>query len=122
MQEYKKDNLLEMNFEIGDQIHDNLKNLLLTNHGERIGRYVLGANLQPLVTERTSIDDWDSEAMHRITVAVNNTMPFIELISFESVINDTLDTATGSITIKLIYSVPSMGIKQKGIDVTIETQ
>ena len=30
-----------------DQIKDNLKNFLLTNNGERLGRYSFGANLFP---------------------------------------------------------------------------
>jgi len=114
--------LLEMNFNIVDQINDNFKNLLLTNNGERLGRYSMGADLQPLVTERTSIDDFDSEAMQRITAAVNMSMPFLELLSFETIVNETLDTATGSVTIRITYSVPSMGIRPKGIEVTIETQ
>ena len=38
--------IFEMNFNIGDQIADNLRNLVQTNHGERLGHFDFGANLE----------------------------------------------------------------------------
>ena len=43
--------LFEMHTNVGDAIRDNLRNLLLTNHGERLIHTDLGANLRPLLTE-----------------------------------------------------------------------
>ena len=44
-----KDGLFEMHRDVADQISDNLRNLILTNHGERLGFYDFGANIRPLV-------------------------------------------------------------------------
>ena len=41
-----KSTLYTMNFDQLDQIRQNLKNLLLTSPGERLGRYDLGAGLR----------------------------------------------------------------------------
>jgi len=43
--------LLTMHYDLSDQIIDNLRSLVLTNHGERVGVYDFGANLQPLTLE-----------------------------------------------------------------------
>ena len=51
-----KSGIFDMNFEYADQINDNLKNLIMTNYGDRLGLYKFGANLRQLVSERTSRD------------------------------------------------------------------
>ena len=43
------DGLFAMHTDVLKNIKDNFKNLLLTNHGERLGLYDFGANLRPLV-------------------------------------------------------------------------
>ena len=58
--------LFEMHFDNRSQVKDNLRNLLQTNWGERIGLYAFGANLNELVGELSSQEDFDSEAMLRI--------------------------------------------------------
>ena len=79
--------IFDMHFKIEDQIQDNLKNLLMTNHGERLGLFDFGANLRDLTAERTAKEDFDSEAMLRIKESVAKYMPFVELDSFESSFN-----------------------------------
>ena len=111
---------LQMNFEPADQVHDNLKNLLLTNHGERIGLFKYGANLRSLVSERVSQDDFDALAMESIKSAIAAFMPFIEPMTFSSTI-DSVDPTTGltQVTISLSYNIVSLGIRDKAIAVTI---
>ena len=46
-----KSELFVMNTNIGDSVSDNLKNLLLTNRGERVMQPDFGANLKPILTE-----------------------------------------------------------------------
>ena len=46
-----RDGMLKMHDNLKNQIKDNLKNLLLTNHGERLGNYNFGANLDELLFE-----------------------------------------------------------------------
>jgi len=43
-----KSSLFRVHFQPRDQISDNLRNLVVTNFGERLGRYDFGANLGSL--------------------------------------------------------------------------
>ena len=54
--------LFEMHTDLAKQISDNLRNLILTNHGERLGFYDFGANLRTLVFELGS-ENADQKAM-----------------------------------------------------------
>ena len=51
--------VFKMHFNSIDQVHDNLRNLILTNNGDRLGRYNFGANLQPILTEKLSKESFD---------------------------------------------------------------
>lgn len=113
------DGLFEMNMDIADQIDDNLRNLVLTNHGERLGFYDLGANLQPLTTEYGSKDNFDEEAMIRINTATSKWMPYVQLEGFSSRTDNTSNRNTANIIMQILYSVPAVGINQKVLEVTL---
>ena len=51
------------------QIKDNIKNFLLTNHGERLGRYRFGANLANYVFEASNLSESElkQELFNQIT-------------------------------------------------------
>lgn len=100
--------ILSMNYNLADQFADNLRNLLLTNHGERLGLYDFGANLRSLTTEFVSQEDFDSQAIDRIRAAVEKWMPFVSLGTFESVIDRTENDSTAVIKINITYSVPAI--------------
>jgi hypothetical protein len=113
-----------MSFTLSEQIHDNFKNLILTNHGDRLGRYTFGANLKELCTELSSKRAFDSEAMSRIKSAVAQSMPYLELSTFESTFNVDPETAPkppgmALLSIKIIYSVPKLRIGNKAIEVVL---
>ena len=97
----KSDGIFSMNFRIADQIQDNFRNLLLTNHGERLGFYDFGANLRELTLEFSS-EQFESEAMRRIKLTVSKYMPFIDLQSFEYT----------------VYNVPKLQIQNKGMELS----
>ena len=46
--------LFLMHTDIKAQIADNLRNLILTNWGERLGNYFFGANLRPILVDFSS--------------------------------------------------------------------
>lgn len=56
------------------QIKDNIKNFLLTNHGERLGRYSFGANLSKFVFESSKMTkvELKQEILNQITQKINN--------------------------------------------------
>lgn len=113
----KSDGIFSMHFNIADQIQDNFRNLLLTNHGERLGFYDFGANLRTLTTELTT-DQFESEVARRIKMAVTKYMPFIDLQTFEYVIDHSQNQNTAKIRLRILYNVPVLDIQNKGIEVT----
>lgn len=106
--------LFVMHTDMGDQISDNLKNLILTNHGERLGHYDYGANLQELTMELGS-ENFDTEAIRRIKTTCSKYMPFVNLTTFET-FKENEGSAGGisKVGVKITYSVPlaQSGLKQ----------
>jgi phage baseplate assembly protein W len=111
--------ILAMNFSLGDQFSDNLRNLLLTNWGERVGLYQFGANLKPLTTEYVSQDDFDSQAIVRIKDAVEKWMPFIELEDFTSRVDRNENRNTAIIKIDITYNIPALNVSRKGLQIVL---
>jgi phage baseplate assembly protein W len=111
--------LLTMHYLLSDQITDNLRNLVMTNHGERVGVYDFGANLRPLTLELAQ-PVWEEEAMTRIKTAVAKYMPFVELNTFESTI---LEPATpdglGRVAIRIIFTVQGVQEAPRAIEVIL---
>jgi len=111
--------LLEMHMNQFNAIRDNLRNLLLTNYGERLGHYDFGGNLLSIVHE-LGTEDGDSKAMALISLAVNKYMPFVNLQGFET--SSTPFEGNPIITIRITYTVPSLdpeGIKPQGLEVIL---
>jgi phage baseplate assembly protein W len=99
--------LLAMSYDVGVQMKNNLRDLLMTNWGERVGRYDYGANLQPLVTEyENGKDAFDEAAMNRISTAVQNYMPYVSLENFESNQTYSESTGVGNVVVFVDYSIP----------------
>jgi phage baseplate assembly protein W len=114
----QSDGILAMHFSMADQIADNLRNLLLTNHGERLGLYDFGANLRELSMEHGH-DAFDAEAITRIKVAVDKYMSFISLQTFESKSTASLGGVTERVDIKIVYDVPRLNLRGQELVVTI---
>jgi phage baseplate assembly protein W len=116
--------IFNMHFDPVRQISDNLKNLIITNNGERLCNYYYGANLRPLVFELTSLEDFDAQAMSRITNAVRKYMPFVELQSFVSEFDKNvtqLDLESGIAIINLTvrYNIPKLFVTDKSITISL---
>ena len=117
--------IFQMHFDPMLQIDDNLKNLILTNKGERLGNYSYGADLKRLTTEVSSLNNFDSLAMSKISDAVKRFMPFVELDSFQSTTDKSIDrdlSEKGSITkIDLVvrYGVPQLKVTGRVISVSL---
>jgi phage baseplate assembly protein W len=114
------DGLLAMHKNMADQVHDNFRNLILTNHGERLGLYDYGANLSELAHELGS-DGIDNEAIKRITTATKRYVPFISLQTFESFIDHRDNEHVAKVGIRIIYDIPQLNVKDKALEVIIYT-
>ena len=110
--------LFQMSHSLEDQIRDNLKNLLSTNHGERMMLTDFGANLKELAYELTS-EDVISEAIFRISTAVGKYMPFVSLETLEPSTSAGEDGVSIISTIRVGYSVPIAGAKNQFVEVSM---
>lgn len=108
-----------MHFELADQINDNLRNLILTNWGERIGVYNFGANLRELTTELVAREDFDDEAVIRIRDAVSLWMPYVTLQDYTSEVVNEGNEKTGIINFTVTYDIPAILVTNKALRVTL---
>ena len=65
-----------------EQAKSNIKNLLLTNKGERLGNPTFGTNLLPLVFSQENTD-LESRVEEEIK-AIGEFLPFINIVSIET--------------------------------------
>ena len=113
------DGILSVTYSAADQIKDNFRNLILTNKGERLGRYDYGCDLRRLVSELSNYDDFEQKVMENISNTAKKYMPMIDLESFNSEYNSDSDQELKNIKITVIYNIPLMGLTDQKIDVTL---
>ena len=119
-----KSSLFNMHFEYHDLIHDNLRNMLLTNNGERLGLFDFGASLRGLTFELINSENFESIVMNRIKRTVEKYMPYVDLESFTSEKIDIGGEASGDsslvkVVIRVEYSVPQIRIIRKGLELVL---
>ena len=109
-----------MNTTIESQIQDNLKNLLMTNWGERLGIYDYGTNLRLLLADMSNDPNLDGEVMKLINNTVSKFMPFIALETFDMKFlpMDTKGQAKYQIIIN--YSVPKINARNQKVKIILE--
>jgi phage baseplate assembly protein W len=112
-------NLFAMHYDNADQVHDNLRNLLLTNWGERLGFYYFGANLRDLTSELSSLDAFDNEAIQRIKDSVSTWMPFVSLKDFSSRFDREENENVGILKIAITYNVPQLKIENRALQISL---
>lgn len=115
-----RDGLFRMHRSVEATVSDNLRNLILTNHGERIFRYDYGANLRELAFE-LGTEEGDFEAINRIRNAVRKYLPFISLQTFETFQVASTYTSPAKVGIKVTYNVPGLTTKTKILEVIISS-
>jgi len=119
LEDPSQNGLFLMHTDVKEQIADNLRNLILTNWGERLGNYFFGANLRPILVDFSSKDDFDQEAMIRINTAISKWMPFVTPVGYESFIDHESKQSTGIVRLVLIYSVTSVGLINAKMEITL---
>ena len=109
---------LRMHGNFPDQVHDNLRNLVLTNHGERLGLPDFGANLAELTFEMQD-EDVQGEAMNRVSKTVRKYMPYVELETFSPFIENFDNREVAKIGLTIGYKVPKLRTQQRMLDVIL---
>ena len=116
--------LFEMHTDLFDQIRDNLRNLVLTNWGERLAQYDFGANLLELSSERLARDDYDQEVAARINAAVNKWMPYVSLQEMVPLDQEDVQVKSHVSVVPLrryllTYDVPSINSAKQSLEVIL---
>ena len=89
------------NFTTSKQIHDNLRNLILTMKGERVHHPTYGSDLFFLLFEPLNKEDLTQSAKETIKASVNQWMPFVNI----QMVTVTEDEVNSRITVEVDYDV-----------------
>ena len=114
------DGLLRMHTDIEKNIADNFRNMIMTNHGERVCQYDFGANLTELAFE-LGAEDSDAEAIRRIRRTTEKYMPFIQLDTFEPLVDRTDNKEVAKVGVRVTYRVSRLSSKDRVIEAIIYT-
>lgn len=110
---------LEMSNSVLTQVIDNFRNMLLTNHGERVPLFDYGANLRQLLTERLALDDYEEQAMMLIKATTEKYMPFVNLDTFEIQPLENDEQALSKVRVLVKCSVPRLSTTSRLIEIII---
>lgn len=118
-----QDSLFAMHYDVPKQVHDNLRNLLLTNPGERLGRHDFGAGLREMTMEMLSSEDFEHLVMMRIKNTVEKYMPFIDLDDFtiENINGEPYanQTSMSNVTVIITYNIPKLSILRRKLQLNL---
>ena len=106
--------LFSMNFDIMDQIADNLKNLIMTQKGERIGRGDFGTNLYQIYSN-TNVEKPEELAIEEISRTVGKFMPQVSLKDYESKKVENRPGDPVDYEINIFYTVPAISTEVNSI-------
>ena len=113
-----RNSLLKMHDDRLKVISDNFRNMLMTNHGDRLGFYDFGANLQELTFELGS-EGADAEATRRIARSTQKYMPYVNLDTFEPFVEKFDNQHTAKVGIRVTFSVPKISVDPKLVEVIL---
>ena len=114
----QQEGIFEMHTDLAKQVSDNLRNLLLTNHGERLGFFDFGANLRPILFNLGS-EDGDLEAINRIKKAVSKYMPFVSLQDFQTFVDRLDNKSVAKIGIQVTYTIPRISPAVRSLEIML---
>ena len=113
-------NPYKMHTSVPDQINDNLRNMIFTSRGERIGKYDYGANLRQILADFATNIDVETLAMQSIMATVEKYMPFISLDTFEMQNIPSTRNAQAKFQIDIGYSVAKIGANNQKLKIILE--
>ena len=111
---------LKMNYSMADQVADNFRNLIMTNHGERLGHPDFGANLMELAFELQS-EDGQGEAIARISKAAGKYMPYLIPNTFEAIVDHFDNKNVAKVGVRISYDIPKLRVRNRILEVVIYT-
>jgi phage baseplate assembly protein W len=109
-----------MHTDVAEQVNDNLRNMILTNRGERLGKYDYGGNLRQILADFSTNTDVETIAMQSIMSTVEKYMSFVSLDTFEMQNLPSTRNAQAKYQISIGYSVPKIGANNQKLKIILE--
>lgn len=119
------DDIFEMHNDPVKQLADNFRNLIMTNHGERLGMHDFGANLNGLVFEFSNAPNFESILSEAITEVTSRYIPAIAINSITTVSIDETEKNNLNLlgltktTVRIEYTIPKLNSPLLGIEVDV---
>ena len=110
--------LFSMHSDITKVISDNLRNLILTNHGERLGFPDFGADLRPILFDLGN-ENGDQLAITKIRNTVAKYMPFVSLVGFQTYVDALDENTVAKVGIQVTYKIPSIDDVLRSLEVML---
>ena len=110
--------LFTMHTDITKVISDNLRNLILTNHGERLGFPDFGADLRPILFDLGN-ESGDQMAISKIRNAVAKYMPFVTLVGFQTFIDALDENTVAKVGVQVTYQIPAVDDLIRSLEVML---
>lgn len=107
------------------QLSDNFRNLVMTNHGERLGMFNFGANLNSIVFEYSNSPNFEQIVGEAITSAAQTYIPSILIKSINSVFvdqaekNDYNQVGLTKVRIRVEYTIPKFKSPNLALEVDL---
>ena len=117
--------IFDMHNDPREQLKDNLKNLIMTNQGERLVNTSLGANLKSVLYDFSKDREYKQTIDNMIRLAAEKFMPAINITEIQSVVieNQEKNTANKSglakLKLRVIFSVPIMRVDGLAVEVSM---
>lgn len=117
--------LFKMHLDPLEQLADNLRNLLQTNNGDRLGRFEYGCNLKSLVFDRNASveSDYEKVITENIESQVRKYIPPIIINSIdinpERKLDNTDKTSLAKVIVKVNFAVPILRRLENSIEVIL---
>lgn len=121
----ERSELFKMHIDPIEQIADNLRNLIQTNSGERLGRFEIGCNLKALVFDRNSNlkADYEKIAIENIHNQVLKYLPMISIGNIDLSVDTRKQTfektSLSKVIVKVFFSVPKLKRLNNSIEVIL---
>lgn len=110
--------LFKMNLNMIDQMNDNLRNLVMTEPGERLGFPSFGTRLKSLVKSPDN-ENLIEEVMEQITNTVSIYMPFVALQGFNSTVDRNNYNIGPVLNIDIKYSIPTLSSNEINLNIKL---
>ena len=107
------------------QITDNFRNLIMTNHGERLGLFDFGANLNAIVFEYSNSANFEQIVNEAIVNATQKFIPSIVITSTSAAFvdasekDDTNRLGLSKVRIRIEYVIPKFKSPNLALEVDI---